>query len=446
MLSYSGILPGHRLPHHWASWVTGGTFPAEPEYGFFLLSTALVVTLWTAGGTAAVRLFEITAFLGPVLGFGLPAARAVPYGGSRSTEAMAWLSLALWAWAAAWWASQGSPDRYAAGEALLLLAAVVAQFWSARAWLGLGGNREWFLDCFAVWGTALVVVAVVQYWTVPGRVLWLWPAAYPDVFGPFANRNHFAAFAALVAAVAAFRKPRGAALAALALGCGLVSGSRAWSVLLALEAVWLGWLLVQRRGARAGVAWLALGLLAGWIVAGNVLVHRWRSAEVWEGRREIQAAAWSMAAARPWTGHGIGSFPWVYREFRTFDTGEEVEHAHNDWLELAAELGWPAAAGGLVLTGWIVRAGAVPGWGIGLALVAAHACVDYPLRRANLGIWVLLLAAAAVARPGGGRSRCVRETEGEEVNEAAVDEMDRFCPAGRDAGGGRAADDRERIG
>lgn len=359
---------------------------------------------------------------------------------------MAWLSLALWTWAAAWLWSYGSPDRYAAHEALLLLAAVVAQFWSARAWLSLGRNREWFLNRFAAWGAALVVVSVVQYWTMPGRVLWLWPAEYPDVFGPFSNRNHFAAFAALVAAVAAFRIPRGAAVAALVLACGLVSGSRAWSVLLALEAGWLGFLVWRRRGGRARAASLALGLLAGWFVAGNVLIHRWRSADIWEGRREIAAAAWSMAAARPWSGHGIGSFPWVYREFRTFDTGEEVEHAHGDWLELAAELGWPGALAALVLAAWILRAGAAHGWGVGLALVAAHACVDYPLRRANLAIWVLLLAAAAVARPGGGRSGVVRETEGEGLHEAAVDRMDRLGPAERDARGGRATDDRKRLG
>lgn len=412
MLSYPGIMPGLWKPDHRTSWVTGSTLPAAPEYGFLLLGTALALTLWPAGGTGASRLLEISAFLGPVLGFGLPAARAaLPGGGSRSTQAMACLSLALWTWAG-WWASQGSPDRHAAGEALLLLAAVVAQFWSARAWLNLGENREWFLDRFAAWGAVLVVISVVQYWTAPGRVLWLWPAAYPDVFGPFSNRNHFAAFAALVAAVAAFRARRGAALAALVLACGLVSGSRAWSILLALEAAWLACLLVPRRGGRAGAVWLTLGLLVGWIVAGNVLVHRWRSPDVWEGRRDILAAAWSMAAARPWTGHGIGSFPWVYREFRKSDTGEDVEHAHSDWLELAAELGWPGALAALVLAAWILRAGAAHGWGAGLALIAAHACVDYPLRRANLGIWVLLLAAAAVARPGGGRSGFVRQTEG----------------------------------
>lgn len=444
MLSYPGIMPGLRLPGHRAGWITGSTLPAAPEYGLLLLGTALALTLWPAGSTATVRLFEFTAFLGPLLGFGLP-----PGPGALerrgSTRVMAWASLSLCVWPAAMGWGHGSPDRGAAGEALLLLAAVVAQFWSARAWLGEGRNRAWFLDRFATWGTVLVVVSAVQYSTVPGRTLWLWPAEYPDVFGPFSNRNHFAAFAALVAPVAALGTPRGAAMAALALACGLLSGSRAWSVLLVLEACWLGWLLSRQRGGRARAAWLALGLLAGWIVAGNVLVQRWRAADVWEGRRDILGAAWSMAAARPWTGHGIGSFPWVYPEFRTFDNGEEVEHAHSDWLELAAELGWPGAAPALVLAAWIIRAGAVSGWGAGLALVAAHACVDYPLRRGNLGIWVLLLAAAAVARPSGGKSEFSRVVEGDEVHEAAVDRME-LGPAERDVGGGRAADDRERAG
>ena len=257
-------------------------------YGWVLLGLAAMLTLTPPENRIAVRVFELAAFAAAGQMFAaLPAPPA----------ALLWPGAALAMWPAGVWLSSGVADAVAAAEALLLLAALLVFFWSAYAWLRAEGNREWFLDRFAAFGAGLTLLSAAQYFTAPGSVLWLWPAAYPDVFGPFANRNHFAAFAALVAPVAAFRKPRGAALAALALGCGLVSGSRAWSVLLAIESVWLGWLLARRRGRRAGVAWLALGLLGGWVVAGNVLVQRWRAADLWEGRREIQAAAWSMAAA-----------------------------------------------------------------------------------------------------------------------------------------------------
>jgi O-antigen ligase len=79
------------------------------------------------------------------------------------------------------------------------------------------------------------------------------------------------------------------------------------------------------------------------------------------------AAALDMAAARPWTGYGPGTYG-AEQQVHRFDVeiatrarfvhplGATFVYAHEDWLQLAAEAGWPAlllalAAAGALLHG-----------------------------------------------------------------------------------------------
>jgi O-antigen ligase len=359
---------------------------APYRFGYYLLAVAAAATLVPDGRTA-LRIFELLSFAGCWLQGRRVAGAAV------QDWRLAALTLAVLAVPAASWGFRGVPDTERAAEALLGLAAAAAYFWTARAWLVTGCRRDWLLDRFAVFGTSLVVLAALQYLTAPERVLWLWPARYPDVLGPFENRNHFSSYAALVAPLAAARL--GAWPAAAAVAAGLVSGSRAGSALVGAAAL-LAAGFARGRRARFGLAFGAAGCVAA-ALAGDVLMKRWSAPDPLSGRRELASAAWEMARSAPWTGHGIGSFPEVYREYRTADTGEEVGHAHCDWLEAAADSG---LAGLLPAAGWagsVARAALVSGWGSGVALVAAHGLVDYPLRRANVAVAALLVAAAAVA-------------------------------------------------
>jgi O-antigen ligase len=45
----------------------------------------------------------------------------------------------------------------------------------------------------------------------------------------------------------------------------------------------------------------------------------------------------------PWLGTGLGTFPVAFTAVQTTFLGEFVNHAHNDYLELAGDLGVPAA-------------------------------------------------------------------------------------------------------
>src|SRR5207247_2568309 len=57
------------------------------------------------------------------------------------------------------------------------------------------------------------------------------------------------------------------------------------------------------------------------------------------GRGEIWRQTAAMARAFPLVGAGLGTFPSVFPAFRTVGEGTFLDHAHSDYLELAAEAG-----------------------------------------------------------------------------------------------------------
>jgi hypothetical protein len=77
--------------------------------------------------------------------------------------------------------------------------------------------------------------------------------------------------------------------------------------------------------------------------AGSTIVERFLVApgdlrgEV--GRWQIWSQAIGVVRAFPVTGLGLGAFPYVFPLFRTAGAGVALGHAHNDFLELAAEVG-----------------------------------------------------------------------------------------------------------
>lgn len=111
------------------------------------------------------------------------------------------------------------------------------------------------------------------------------------------------------------------------------------------------------------------------------------------------------------SGSGAGSFPRVYRQYedQAAVTTTFVNHAHNDYLEIALEVGLP----GLLLLAalflwWGSRA--VPIWrsastdryavaaSIVTAAILVHSIVDYPLRTAALSS-IFAACLALMARP-----------------------------------------------
>ncbi len=126
------------------------------------------------------------------------------------------------------------------------------------------------------------------------------------------------------------------------------------SVLVSLGAmaaiVWIG-----RRRSRLPVALILLLLVGGiaaavWVGVGPVVEHfeQLPQNEPLVSTTRGRVAAWSGALklirAHPWTGVGLGCFQYAFTGVQSAQLTYLIDHVHNDYLELAVELGLPCAA------------------------------------------------------------------------------------------------------
>ena len=196
-----------------------------------------------------------------------------------------------------------------------------------------------------------------------------------SVTGTLVNRNHFAGLLnmtialAVGATYAAFHQRMRAGhrssevhawswlvgLTCLLTGLAvLLSRSRGGIVSLTATLVFLGLLLAlkrrsrtrARRGLSPGYAWvllLAIFSTTAWIGA-DALVGRF--AETQKGladRAVIAKASIQLIAERPWSGVGPGMYKWRFRPYQPAPITSWYDHAHNDYIESAAEWGVPVA-------------------------------------------------------------------------------------------------------
>ena len=196
--------------------------------------------------------------------------------------------------------------------------------------------------------------------------------------GTYINHNHYAGLLepALPLALAATvlwvrravrsgdsRAAAGACAAALAAGlilAGLVSSlSRAGFAAAAAGA--LVFLVLapgarERRRIRVAVTGAALAVCASaFLLLPDGFVGRY--ADIWtpdeflaEGRVELWGETLDLARAYPWFGSGLGTYRSAFWEFKRSWPHVTDDHAHNDYLETAAEFG----VFGLVASVWLI--------------------------------------------------------------------------------------------
>jgi O-antigen ligase len=144
---------------------------------------------------------------------------------------------------------------------------------------------------------------------------------------------------------------------------------------------------------------IVVGILVAVQFAFFGVAARFNDGVVDQYRLTIAAITTAAAKAFQPLGSGLGTFVPVYQMFEPPDAllTSYVNHAHNDWLELWLEGGWPALAVVAVFVAWLVfasarvwRRPAAEGLAIDRALARAatiaivalllHSTVDYPLR------------------------------------------------------------------
>jgi O-antigen ligase len=287
---------------------------------------------------------------------------------------------------------------------------------SLVAVIALRPGARW-IAAAVVAGTVLSVLAgALQVANGPESWAYLYRITNTGAVGFFANQNHMATLLLisipLGTVLFVLAKPSkaksvgryglGIALLLLILGGIVLNGSLA--VITLTPAVMLASAsllpsgLKWRRLALPG-AFLALCGAIVFLVVSPVEAGQPESAALnsLDSRMEIWSITSAAIADSFPVGTGLGSFEQVYRQYEDPGsvTATYVNHAHNDYLELALELGLPGIVlillfliwwGAAVIRTWnsalgtpAARAGA-----IATAAVLAHSIVDFPLRTAAI--------------------------------------------------------------
>jgi O-antigen ligase len=310
---------------------------------------------------------------------------------------------AIGLWGFAQLALGATSYRYATIDASLRFAACAAMAFSAAEALGNRRRLETWLTWFCWFAVVVGLVSVLAYSTSPGKILWIFPAVYPDNWGPFASRNAFAQFLELSFPVAVYQFTRTHARGnevgwlfglppAVLFACGIASASSAGAAILVLEALCLVALL--RPKLRTVTSLVLLTAISVFLMDPVTLMGRLRDPDPLSVRREIFHSTWNMIRSRPWNGYGLGTFPEVYPEFAVFDPGTQVDHAHSDWLEWTSEGGIFFVAAWALLAIFIAPRALRSIWGVGILAVFIHASVDYPFAKLGVAAWVFALIGA----------------------------------------------------
>jgi len=285
----------------------------------------------------------------------------------------------------------------------------------------------------SAYGFAVASFALVQSMSSSGKLYWLrTPRSGGWIYGPYVNHNHYAGLMEMLAPIPLVfalsryahgpRRTMAAIAAAVMASTIFLSGSRGGMVAFCIQmAVLSGVLLRQRKSKRLALvvgAFLAVsaGLLA-WL-GGGELTKRMASirtetrAELSGGTRlDITRDGLKMFMRKPVLGWGLGVFPDVYPEFRSFYSDLFVNAAHDDYLQLLVEMG---GLGFIVMLWFLVivyrrAAKRISKWmhdvngatalaaTLGITGILVHSLFDFNLQiPANAALFYVLCAIAAM--------------------------------------------------
>jgi O-antigen ligase len=246
-------------------------------------------------------------------------------------------------------------------ELQLLLADTILVFLTAQAFRTVDDWKKfvWFAMFF---GFAICTFGILQHLTFNGKIYWVREMRFGGIpFGPYVNRNHFAAFAELLIPITLvpllLGKVRRERLfivglfAVLQIGALLLSASRGGIVSFAVQLVVLAIWLVLRRPGKAlllgsAAILLFVALLVGFLGVRQI-VQRFASttSDTTGGKRAaMRKDTLRIFYDHPILGTGLGTLQAVFPPYDTLYDGKIVNHSHNDYLEALAETG---ALGGL---------------------------------------------------------------------------------------------------
>jgi O-antigen ligase/tetratricopeptide (TPR) repeat protein len=309
-------------------------------------------------------------------------------------------------------------------------------------------------------GSLIAFFAILQYIIPNNKIYWIRGLTYPGTpFGPYVNRDHYAGLMEMIFPIVlslflfsrpytgyeslrqriseAFNQQGTNVHILLGLAAVLTSTSvflslsRGGVISLSLSMIFFCLMIAGRRkrGNRGLViiAVFALTLLAvGWFGWGPI-IEKFKSLRDEQGdisnlRFDIWKDCIKIAGQFPLTGTGFGTLVDIYPKYRSIAASGLLEHAHNDYIELASDGGIIAC----VLMGWFLLAvlsrsfrtflkrrepysvylfvGSVTG----LLSILIHGAGDFNLQIGANGLYFFFLAGLTVSaahtrmRDGGG--------------------------------------------
>lgn len=278
-------------------------------------------------------------------------------------------------------------------------------------------RQRQLLMLVVILAVASIALGLLQLAGGPGSELRLYEnTSTTQAVGFFANRNHLAAlllmclpFCVAAATSSINERISGDPISGLKIGASVgsavlvlfgiaVSQSRA-GLLLAMIGLMLSlpMALSMRRGGGIGRGFaiiVALALVLTVQFAFYGVLQRVTADPLSDQRWQIAKTTLAAARDNPIRGAGLGTFRQVFEAADTRNPGRYiVNHAHDDYLELWLEAGWPFVAVALCFVGSILWVGA-SAWkytdnrgalwakaaSIALMLMLLHSSLDYPLR------------------------------------------------------------------
>ena len=220
---------------------------------------------------------------------------------------------------------------------------------------------RWFAMTFTIFGFLLALFALVQNLTGADKLYWVRPnhGEPLNMFGPYVNHNHYSGLMELLTPVSmgialhekvSWPKRMLAAFAGMVMAASIVlSLSRSGMIAMLIEIVFLVMVLYGvNRSSHTTLMLVAffvvtLGFLT-WLNGAGVfdriesISSEWKT-DIMVGRAAMSRDTFHMFLQKPIAGWGLGTFPSVYPQFRTFFTNFYIDHAHNDYVEVLAETG-----------------------------------------------------------------------------------------------------------
>jgi len=271
------------------------------------------------------------------------------------------------------WVLGTTAYRLATYQHLLLYAAYGMVVFVTTQSLRRAAHFTWLAKVVTIYGAAVASFAVLQGIAPNGKLYWIFAADQGGaLYGPYVNHNHYAGLMEmlmpfpLVLAASRFtegnRRLAVMAVAALMAGSLFLSGSRGGMLAFVAQMAVLTVLLRRSRGGN----WKQPLLLGSFLVVvigfllwlgGNELTRRLASihtetqSEMSGGVRvTIDRDCFRMLRQKPILGWGLGTFPVVYPQFRSFYSTFFVNQAHNDYLQTLVETG----LAGIGITIWFL--------------------------------------------------------------------------------------------